>query len=245
METISTIRNPILKNAEENNNYQNNNSNNNSRQKSDDDILEKFGYQSVLFRGLGLLMNMGFGFVEVAVLASFTSLYGSGLISGGPVVVVWGFIGVSIMMILSSISMAEICSAYPFAGSVYHWAGQLAPKKDAALWSYVTGCLNFFGNAAGDASFAYSFAQFLNSGIEISGGDPYNPQEIVAVAIGTIFLWSAINFFPSRPVGIIYSRGCSRSNRRHIHNLCRSFSSSNSTLNSNLQSWFLLLLLWT
>ena len=57
--------------------------------------------------------------------------------------------------------MAEICSSYPSAGSVYHWTGQLAPERWAPLASYICGWFNFLGNAAGDASFAYGFANFV------------------------------------------------------------------------------------
>jgi amino acid transporter len=44
---------------------------------------------------------------------------------------------------------------------VYHWAGQLAPERWAPIASYICGWFNFLGNAAGDASFAYGFANFV------------------------------------------------------------------------------------
>lgn len=78
-----------------------------------------------------------------------------------------------IMSQVVSYSMAEICSAYPSAGSVYHWSAQLVPPKYAPLASYICGWFNFLGNAAGDASFAYFFAKFLNDAISVSGGSPY------------------------------------------------------------------------
>ena len=49
----------------------------------DDLILKGLGYEKVLHRGLGAFSNFAFGFTEVAVLASFTSLYGFGLQTGG------------------------------------------------------------------------------------------------------------------------------------------------------------------
>lgn len=91
----------------------------------------------------------------------------------GPATIFWGFIVVFAMSTIVSYSMAEICSAYPSAGSVYHWSAQLVPVKYAPLASYVCGWFNFVGNAAGDSSFAYFFAQFLNSAIKVSGGNPY------------------------------------------------------------------------
>jgi amino acid transporter len=77
------------------------------------------------------------------------------------------------MSTVVSYSMAEICSAYPSAGSVYHWSAQLVPLQYAPLASYTCGWFNFVGNAAGDASFAFFFAQFFNSAISVSGGKPF------------------------------------------------------------------------
>lgn len=77
------------------------------------------------------------------------------------------------MSTVASFSMAEICSAYPSAGSVYHWSAQLVPLKYAPIASYICGWFNFLGNAAGDASFAFFFAQFFNSAISVSGGMAY------------------------------------------------------------------------
>jgi len=51
---------------------------------SDDDaLLTSLGYEKKLHRGLSALSNFAFGFTEVAVLASITSLYGFGLQTGG------------------------------------------------------------------------------------------------------------------------------------------------------------------
>jgi amino acid transporter len=97
----------------------------------------------------------------VAVISSITVTFGGGLGIGGPAVLVWSWIGTSFFTVLVSLSMAEICSTYPTAGSVYHWAGMLANQSLAPSLCYVTGWFNFIGNAAGDASFAYGFSSLL------------------------------------------------------------------------------------
>ena len=84
-------------------------------------------------------MNFAFGFTEVSVLASVTALFHYGLQTGGPVVWFWGWVVSWAAITVVSFSMAEICSAYPSAGSVYHWSGQLAPARHAAIASYITG----------------------------------------------------------------------------------------------------------
>ena len=106
------------------------------------------------------------------------------------------------MMTIVSFSMAEICSAYPSAGSVYHWSAQLVPEHLSSLWAYITGCFNFMGNAAGDSSFAFSFANFMNSAIELTSGREYSVETTVGVSIAIIFVWSFICFFRIDKLGI-------------------------------------------
>jgi len=103
-------------------------------------------------------MNFSFCFTAVAVISCISVLFDYGLATGGPVVMIWGWIIGSTFTIIVGFSMAEICSSYPSAGSVYHWAGMLAPKEWAPIASYICGWFNFIGNAASDASFAYGFA---------------------------------------------------------------------------------------
>ena len=71
---------------------------------------------------------------------------------------IWGWIIASVFTMFVGLSMAEICSSYPSAGSVYHWAGMLGSEKGGPIASYICGWFNFIGNAAGDASFAFGFA---------------------------------------------------------------------------------------
>ena len=132
-----------------------------SSDEDDDNLhMRKMGYEPSLHRGLDAFMNFAIGLSEVAVFVSISMIYGAGLIAGGPMFMSLGFLLAFVMSAIASLSMAEICSAYPSAGSVYHWAGQLCPVEDAALWSYICGWANFLGNFAGDAGrFAGSLTQ--------------------------------------------------------------------------------------
>ena len=139
--------------------------------------LEKMGYKQELHRGFNAFMAFSFCFTAVAgiTLHLFTSpltlspTLSSGIChprvfsqtamaTGGPVIIVWSWVIGSALSVLIALSMAEICSTYPSAGSVYHWAGNLAPKKYGPLAAYVTGWFNFLGNAAGDAFYGFTFA---------------------------------------------------------------------------------------
>lgn len=112
-------------------------------------------------------MNFQFCFTAVAVISSITVLTPTGLSTGGPAVMVWGWIIGSFFTLIIGASMGEICSAYPSAGSVYHWAGMLSTPRWSPFISFVTGWFNFIGNAAGDASFAFGFAQSINSAVGV------------------------------------------------------------------------------
>jgi amino acid transporter len=55
----------------------------------------------------------------------------------------------SVYTVIIGSCLAEICSVYPNAGSVYYWAGMLASEKRAGLAAFITGYFNLLGNAAG------------------------------------------------------------------------------------------------
>lgn len=163
--------------------------------KADDELLSRLGYKKVLDRGLGALGNFAFGFSEVAVLASITSLYGQGLRTGGPSASIWGFLVVWLMNSIVATNMAEICSAYPSAGSVYHWAAQVVPERHAPLASYICGWTNWIGNASGNAAFAYSFAIFLNAALQASHLPSYDTSaSSVIIALGVNTVWTLLNW---------------------------------------------------
>ncbi len=110
----------------------------------DDDIqeetvLENLGYQQELKRSFGLLGMVGFSF---SIVTSWTALGGVlivGVESGGPPVMIYSWIGISIFTLAVAYSMAEICSAYPVAGGQYSWVAVLAPPKVARGMSWITG----------------------------------------------------------------------------------------------------------
>jgi len=76
----------------------------------------------------------------------------------------------------------------------------------APIAAYVTGWFNFLGNAAGDASFAASWAQFLASAILAATGEDgpeLNNKHICGISIGVLFVWSLLNLARIDQVGWI------------------------------------------
>ena len=161
----------------------------------DDKLLAKMGYKQELYRGFSAFMSFSFCFTAVAVISGCSILFPYGMMTGGPVVMVWGWVIGSLFSIIVGLSLAEICSSYPSAGSVYHWAGMLATPEWAPFASYLCGWFNFIGNAASDASFAYGFGQILSAAVTIGsqGSVRWPVGANVGFAIGVSLLWAGKN----------------------------------------------------
>ena len=84
-------------------------------------LLHEMGYKQELYRGFSPLMSFAFCFTAVNVLTSMSLGFNFTLNTGGSGVAIWSWVIGSIFTILIGLSLAEICSVYPSAGSVYHW----------------------------------------------------------------------------------------------------------------------------
>ena len=113
----------------------------------EDAVLENLGYQQELKRSFGLLGMVGFSFSIVTSWTALGSVLIIGVESGGPPVMIWSWIGISIFSLAVAYSMAEICSAYPVAGGQYSWVAILAPPKVARGMSWITGWFMITGMA--------------------------------------------------------------------------------------------------
>ncbi|CAF1516919.1 unnamed protein product [Didymodactylos carnosus] len=178
-------------------------------------LMRDMGYEQELFRGFSGLMSLTFCFTAVNVLCSISIGFNYGVNTGGPGVIIWGWIIGSFFTIIIGLSLAEICSTYPSAGSVYHWAGQLVPIKYSPIASFICGWFNFLGNVAGDAAFSSGFASLINAAVVLNSAQnvanvanvtdvinvtlpsinqaPLNINTQVGVSIGVTALWSIQN----------------------------------------------------
>ena len=113
----------------------------NARFVDSDDIAVQgsMGYRQELLRGFNGFMAFAFCFTAVAVLTSVSVTYGVALTTGGPAVVIWGWLVCSLFSIITGLAMAELSSALPSAGSVYQWAGKLGGPKWGPICAFYTG----------------------------------------------------------------------------------------------------------
>ena len=88
--------------------------------------------------GLDGFMAFSYSFSGSGCILTLILLFSYGLGTGGPVAMVWGWLTVVSMTMIVVINVAEMCSAYPHAGSIYIWSGNLAPREYAPYFSYWT-----------------------------------------------------------------------------------------------------------
>src|SRR3954466_2432638 len=136
---------------------------------SDETRLHQLGYAQELRRHMSGFSNFAVSFTIISILSGCLTLYGSGVNAGGPVMIVWGWPFVGVMVLFVGLAMAEVCSSFPTAGGLYYWSAKLA-KRNAAAWSWFTGWFNFLGQVAVTAGIDFGAALFLNALLDLQFG---------------------------------------------------------------------------
>jgi len=134
-----------------------------SKADTDEAELARMGYKQELKRDLGLLQNFGVSFSIISVITGIPSLFLFGLNTGGPAVMVWGWIVVAFFTMLVGLSMGEVCSAHPTSGGPYFWAAMLSKPKHAAFASWITGWFNLLGQVAVTTGISFACATFIST----------------------------------------------------------------------------------
>lgn len=122
-----------------------------------DEGLEALGYKQELQRDLGAFQNFALSFSIISILTGAVTLYGTGLVAGGPRVMLLGWPLVALFTVFIGLSLAELASAFPTAGALYHWAAMLGGP--GAGWT--TAWLNVVGQFAITAAIDFGLAEFL------------------------------------------------------------------------------------
>src|SRR5690349_11902521 len=119
----------------------------------DEKRLHELGYAQELRRRMSGFSNFAVSFTIISILSGCLTLYGFGMLTGGPAVIVWGWPFVGIMTLFVGLAMAEVCSSFPTAGGLYYWAAKIAPRNGAA-WSWFTGWPNVPNSTMLETGFA-------------------------------------------------------------------------------------------
>lgn len=122
-------------------------------------ISKSFGYKQELIRDMGGFSNFAVSFSIISILTGAVSYYGYGFSNGGPAMMGIGWPIVTFFVLFVAAAMAELTSAIPTSGAIYHWASILG----GSTWGWFTGWLNVIGQVTIVAGIDYGCAIFASN----------------------------------------------------------------------------------
>ena len=167
--------------------------------------LHAMGYAQELDRSMSKFSNFAVSFTIISILSGCLTLYGYGLLHGGPPVMLWGWLMVGELVLFAGMSMAEICSSFPTAGGMYYWAAKLAPGNSAPIWSWFTGWFNLLGQVAVTAGISFGCAFSISAFLTIWTGNAYwlSPGHTIAILAIVLFIQGLLNTFGVHLVALL------------------------------------------
>jgi amino acid transporter len=120
-------------------------------------------------------------------------LFSFGLQAGGPVAMVFGWLIMSVMTLIVIINLTELSSAYPNAGSVYNWVGNLVSKPWSPFVSYITAVWLILAYVATTAKIAISIAFLINYALDLGGYTLLTNTYLVLMAETILTVWLVSN----------------------------------------------------
>ncbi|MGX8903936.1 amino acid permease [Streptomyces netropsis] len=163
--------------------------------------MRRLGYKPVLSRRMTSRGNFAISFSVISVLSGCMTLYGFGLTTGGPAVMIWGWVAVGLMVMLVGGALAEVTSAYPTSGAMYFMADQLGGPR----WGWYTGWLNLLGLLGAIAGIDYGAALFTGALLNLQWGIDPTPGLVMVIFLGILLLHALLNLFGVRLVSVLNS----------------------------------------
>ena len=108
-------------------------------------IVNASGHPDQLQRQYGLLSICGLALCIDNAWIAFGGSLSVAVLNGGPPGILYEFITACIYYAFIGASIAELASAVPSSGGVYHWASITPGAKWGRIIGFFTGSLNFFG----------------------------------------------------------------------------------------------------
>lgn len=108
-------------------------------------IVNASGHRDQLHRQYGLLSICGLALTIDNAWVAFGGSLTVSILNGGPPGVLYELLTACVYYGFVAASIAELASAIPSAGGVYHWASVTPGPKYGRALGFFTGYLNFFG----------------------------------------------------------------------------------------------------
>jgi amino acid transporter len=103
--------------------------------------LHSLGYAQELSRRMGAFSNFAISFAIICIVAGGITAFQVGLSAAGGASIGIGWPIGSLFAFIVALAMAQIASAYPTAGGLYHWGSILGGKG----WGWATAWFNLLG----------------------------------------------------------------------------------------------------
>src|SRR5437588_9520842 len=171
--------------------------------KTDVEKLHDLGYAQELKRGMGAFSNFAVSFTIISILSGCLTLFGFGMLTGGPAASAYGWPLVGIMVTFVALAMAEVCSSYPTAGGLYYWSAKLAPGKSGPAWSWMTGWFNMLGQFAITAGIDFGLAAFMAAFLHIAFNVEITRLILVGIYTGVLATHGLLNTFGIKLVSLL------------------------------------------
>jgi amino acid permease (GABA permease) len=168
----------------------------------DERRLHELGYAQELRRRMSGFSNFAVSFTIISILSGCLTLYGYGMNTGGPAIIVWGWPIVGVMTLMVGLSMAEVCSSFPTAGGLYYWSAKLA-RRNGAAWSWFTGWFNFLGQVAITAGIDFGCAFFINAFLNLQWGVSTAHWVTILIFAAVLLVHGLLNQFGIRLVSVL------------------------------------------
>ncbi|MFD4873223.1 amino acid permease [Streptomyces sp. NPDC058420] len=170
-------------------------------QHDEEQRLRELGYRPVLARRMGGFGNFAISFSVISILSGCMTLYGFGMGTGGPAVMLWGWAGVGLFVLCVGLALAEVTSAYPTSGALYYMADRLGGRR----WGWYTGWLNLLGLLGAIAGIDYGAALFTGAFASIQWGFEPTPGKTMLIFLGILLLHALLNLLGVRLVSLLNS----------------------------------------
>jgi len=162
---------------------------------SDEATLARMGYEQELSRSFSPFANYALSFSIICILSGGITSFHIGYCALGPAAIGIGWPFAVLFSLAVAASMAQIASAFPTAGGLYHWGALLGGRT----FGWVTAWFNLAGLVTALAAINVGTWRFLVSSF-LDGNDPGDFVQIVAVGVITA-TQLGINLMGGRVVG--------------------------------------------
>jgi amino acid transporter len=151
----------------------------------DEGALHRLGVRRRHERRLSGAANFCTGFTCVGVLGGVLSLYGYGMAAGGPALIVWAWLVGGGLTLLVGLSLAEVCSALPEAGSLHVYAAKLARRHPSGA-AWCVGWLNACGQLALTAVADFGAAMFIGAFAALEWNFPVTRGALLLIFVAVV-----------------------------------------------------------